>query len=55
MGAMWVFVAATAGASVFIVTWAIGLNSDVGGLIALAFVGGGILAQMASRAAEREG
>jgi hypothetical protein len=55
MVAMRVFVAATLGACVFVVTWAIGLNPDVGGLIALAFVGGGILAQMASRTAERGG
>jgi len=55
MAAMWVFVAATVGASVFIVTWAVGLNADVGGLIALGFVGGGILAQMASREAQRGG
>jgi hypothetical protein len=46
---MWVFAAATVGACVFIVTWAVGLNADVSGLIALAFVGMGILAQMASR------
>jgi hypothetical protein len=46
---MWIFIAATTGVSVLIVTWAVGLNSDVGGLIALAFVGLGILAQMADR------
>ena len=46
---MWIFVAATIGACALVVTWAIGLNSDVGGLIALAFVGLGILAQMMSR------
>lgn len=55
MGAMWVFVAATVGVSLLIITWAMGLNPDVGGLIALAFVGGGILAQMASREAQRRG
>jgi hypothetical protein len=46
---MLIFVAATVGACALIVTWAVGLNSDVGGLIALAFVGLGILAQMSSR------
>jgi hypothetical protein len=46
---MWIFVAALIGMCVLIVTWAIGLTSDVGGLIALAFVGLGILGHMASR------
>jgi hypothetical protein len=46
---MWIFIAATTGVCLLIVTWAMGLNSDVGGLIALAFVGLGILAQMATR------
>jgi hypothetical protein len=46
---MWVWAAATTGVCVLVVTWAIGLNPDVGGIIALAFVGLGILAQMASR------
>jgi hypothetical protein len=46
---MWIYVAALIGMSVLIVTWAIGLNSDVGGLIALGFIGIGILGQMASR------
>ncbi len=50
---MWIFAAATAGASAFIVTWAVGLNSDVAGLIALAFLGLGILAQMAARPSGR--
>jgi hypothetical protein len=49
---MWVFVATTVGACALVVTWAVGLNPDVGGLIALAFIGIGILAQMASRPTE---
>jgi hypothetical protein len=51
---MWVFVATTAGMCALIVTWAIGLNSDVGGVIALAFVGLGILGRMATRSRSRE-
>lgn len=46
---MWVYVAAMIGASVLIVTWAIGLTSDVGGLIALGFISLGVLGQMGSR------
>lgn len=46
---MWIYLAALIGLCVLIVTWAIGLTSDVGGLIALGFVGLGILAQMAER------
>jgi hypothetical protein len=49
---MWVFLFLTAGVCLLVVTWAIGLNSDVGGLIALAFLGIGILVQMATRPAE---
>jgi hypothetical protein len=43
---MKIFLAATIGMCTFVVTWAIGLNADVSGLIALAFIGIGILAQM---------
>jgi hypothetical protein len=46
---MWILIAATVGAVALVVTWAIGLNPDVGGLIALAFLALGILAQMAER------
>ena len=46
---MWVFLAATIGMCALVVLWAIGLNADVGGLIALAIIGIGILAQMADR------
>lgn len=46
---MWIFLAATAGMCVLVVTWALGLNADVGGLAALAIIGLGILAQMAER------
>jgi hypothetical protein len=51
---MWVFVATTIGFCALIITWTIGLNSDVGGLIALGFVGLGILAQMATRSRSGE-
>lgn len=44
-----VYVAAVIGMCAFLITWAIGLNADVGALIALGFVGIGILAQMAKR------
>ena len=38
------------------VTWAVGLNPDVAGLIALTFVGIGALAQMArTRAGDEDG
>lgn len=50
---MWVFLAATIGMCALVVLWAIGLSPDVGGLVALAIVGLGILAQMADR--ERPG
>ena len=46
---MWVFLALTLGTCVLVVTWAIGLNPDVGGLIGLAILGIGVLAQMADR------
>ena len=46
---MWVFLAATLGACLLVALWAIGLNPDVGGLIALAILGIGILIQMAER------
>jgi hypothetical protein len=45
---MTIFLAATIGACALVVTWAIGLNADVSGLIALAILGLGVLAQMAS-------
>ena len=46
---MWVFLAATFGTCLLVVLWAIGLTPDVGGLIALAILGIGILIQMAER------
>jgi hypothetical protein len=46
---VWVFLAATLGMCAFVVLWAIGLTPDVGGLIALAILSIGILAQMADR------
>jgi hypothetical protein len=46
---MWIFLAATLGMCVLVVTWALGLTPDVGGVIALAIIGIGILAQMAER------
>jgi hypothetical protein len=46
---VWVFLAATLGTCLLVVLWAIGLTADVGGLIALAILGIGILAQMADR------
>jgi hypothetical protein len=46
---VWIFLAATVGMCVLVVTWALGLTPDVGGLIALAIIGVGILAQMAER------
>jgi hypothetical protein len=49
---MVIFIATAAGFCTFVVTWALGLNADVGGLIALAFVGLGILGHMASRPGE---
>jgi hypothetical protein len=45
---MIVYIAAALGACLFIVLWATGLNADVSGLIALAILGLGILAQMAT-------
>jgi len=50
---VWVFLSATLGMCTLVVTWAVGLNPDVGGLIALAIVGIGILAQMAERQGAR--
>jgi hypothetical protein len=46
---VWIFLAATIGMCALVVTWALGLPPDVGGLIALAFIGVGILAHMAER------
>jgi hypothetical protein len=46
---VWIFLAATLGMCSLVALWAIGLNPDVGGLIALAIIGIGILAQMADR------
>jgi hypothetical protein len=46
---MWVFLATTLGMCVLVVLWAVGLTADVGGLIALAIIGVGILAQMVDR------
>jgi hypothetical protein len=46
---VWVFLAATFGMCALVVLWSIGLTPDVGGLIALAILGIGILAQMADR------
>jgi hypothetical protein len=51
---MVIYLAGTAGACVFVVLWAIGLNADVAGLVALAMVGLGILAQMAMRTSPPE-
>jgi hypothetical protein len=42
-----IYLAGTAAVCVFVVLWATGLNADVAGLVALAMVGLGILAQMA--------
>jgi hypothetical protein len=44
---MAIYLAGTAAVCVFVVLWATGLNADVAGLVALAMVGLGILAQMA--------
>jgi Flp pilus assembly protein TadB len=44
---MAIYLAATAGVCLFVVLWATGLNADVAGLIALAILCLGILAQMA--------
>jgi hypothetical protein len=46
---MAVYLAGTAGACLFVVLWAIGLNADAAGLAALALLCLGILAQMATR------
>lgn len=42
---MLAYLSAIIGMAALIITWAVGLNADVGGLIALAFIGGGLLAQ----------
>ncbi len=52
---MWIIIAATVGATALVVTWAIGLNPDVGGLIGLAFLAMGVLAHMAERSAAERG
>lgn len=52
---MWIYVSALIGVCALIVTWAIGLTPDVGALIALAFIGIGILAQMAERSFRQQG
>lgn len=49
---MAIFLATTLGMCAFVVTWSLGLAADVGGLIALAFVGIGILIHMAMPTAE---
>jgi hypothetical protein len=49
---MWIFIATSIGGCLLVATWALGLNADVGGLIALACVGLGILAQMGDRRRE---
>jgi hypothetical protein len=46
---VWIFLAATLGMCVLVVTWSLGLTADVGGLIALAIIGVGILVQMRER------
>jgi hypothetical protein len=46
--ALLIFLATTVGFCALIIAWAIGLNPDVGGLIALGFVGLGILGQRAT-------
>jgi hypothetical protein len=51
---MAIYLAGTAGACTFVVLWAIGLNADVSGLVALAMLGIGILAQMAMRPSSEE-
>jgi hypothetical protein len=51
---MIVYLAATIGACIFVVLWAIGLNADVSGLIALAILGVGVLGQMATSAGADE-
>ena len=45
---MLAYLSAIIGMSALIITWAIGLNADVGGLIALGIIGGGLLAQKAA-------
>jgi hypothetical protein len=43
---MAIFLAATFGMCAFVLTWSLGLAADVGALIALCFVGVGILIHM---------
>ena len=45
---MTIYLAATAAACVLVVLWALGLNADVAGLIALAILGVPVVARMAS-------
>ena len=47
MRAVLIYLATIVGFCALIITWAIGLNPDVGGLIALGIVGLGILAHRA--------
>jgi hypothetical protein len=54
MPAMWVLIAAAVGACALVITWAIGLAPDVGGLIGLGFLTLGILGQMYGRAQRGE-
>jgi hypothetical protein len=49
MPAVLIYLATIVGFCALIITWAIGLNPDVGGLIALGFVGLGILGYRATR------
>ena len=46
---MWIFLAATLGVCALVVIWALGITADVGGIVALAILGIGILIQMADR------
>jgi hypothetical protein len=47
---VWIYVAAAVGGAAFLVTWATGLNSEVGGIIWLGIIAVGILAEMQDRA-----
>jgi hypothetical protein len=49
-----IYLAGTAGVCTFVVLWAIGLNADVAGLVALAMLCLGILVQMATRTSSPE-
>lgn len=44
---MIIYIAAVAGACTFVVLWSIGLNADVGGLVALGMLFLGVLVHMA--------